>query len=89
MSVEHLLAPLGERLATTKKEKQKQKRSAVCVSEKRGRLEKNLQALFIFQESRIVVKYCKYYSLCFLMASVLRDALKLQSNFGGDECLAP
>lgn len=46
------------------------KPSAVCVSEKRGRLEKNLQALFIFQESRIVVKYCKYYSLCFLVASV-------------------
>lgn len=69
--------------------KQKQKPSAVCVLEKRGRLEKNLQALFIFQESRIVVKYCKYYSLCFLMASVLRDALKLKRNFGGDECLAP
>lgn len=87
MSVEHLLAPLGERLATKKKQKQ-QKPSAVCVLEKRGRLEKNLQALFIFQESRIVVKYCKYYSLCFLMASVLRDALKVR-KFGVHKYLAP
>lgn len=86
VSVEHLLVPLGERLAT-KKTKQ-QKPSAVCVLEKRGRLEKNLQALFIFQESRIVVKYCKYYSLCFLMASVLRDALK-RRKFGVDKYLAP
>lgn len=46
------------------------KPSAMGVSEKRGRLEKNLQALFIFQESRIVAKHCKYYSLYFLMASV-------------------
>lgn len=66
VSVEHLPAPLSECSATEKN----QKPSAVCVLEKRGRLEKNLQALFIFQESRIVVKYCKYYSLCFLMASV-------------------
>lgn len=67
MSVEHLPAPLSEHSATKKQKKQKP--SAVCVLEKRGRLEKNLQALFIFQESRIVVKYCKYYSLPFLMAS--------------------
>lgn len=32
---------------------------AVCFLERRGRVEKNLQALFIFQESRMVVKYCK------------------------------
>lgn len=34
-----------------------------CFLERRGRVEKSLQALFIFQESRMVVKYCKYYSL--------------------------
>lgn len=56
VSVEHLLVLLGE--GSTLK-----KRVAVCFSERRGRVEKNLQALFIFQESRMVVKYCEYYSL--------------------------
>lgn len=34
---------------------------SVCLAERRGRVEKNLQALFIFQESRMVVKYCEYF----------------------------
>uniref|UniRef100_A0A3P9PVE2 Transcription activation suppressor b n=1 Tax=Poecilia reticulata TaxID=8081 RepID=A0A3P9PVE2_POERE len=32
------------------------KKAAVCFPERRGRMEKKLQALFIFQESRMVVK---------------------------------
>lgn len=39
------------------------KKVSFCVIERWGRLEKSLQALFIFQESRMVVKYCKYHSL--------------------------
>lgn len=54
-SIEHLLVASGEGSAL--------KKVAVCFLERRGRAEKNLQALFIFQESRMVVKYCKCYSL--------------------------
>lgn len=35
------------------------KKGSFCFPERRGRLEKSLQALFIFQESRTVVKYRK------------------------------
>lgn len=55
VSVEHLLVASGEDSAF--------KNVSICFLERRGRVEKNLQALFIFQESRMVVKYCKYYSL--------------------------
>lgn len=34
-------------------------KNAVCFLERRARVEKKLQVLFIFQESRMVVKYCK------------------------------
>lgn len=38
-------------------------KGSFCFIERWGRLEKSLHALFIFQESRMVVKYCKHLSL--------------------------
>lgn len=64
VSVEHLLVPLGKGSVQLLKQN-----VAVCFLERRGRVEKNLQALFIFQESRMVVKYCKYYSLPIICVS--------------------
>lgn len=56
---EHLPALLGK----VQPFETKIQKVSVCFAERWGRLEKSLQALFIFQESRMVVKYCEFHSL--------------------------
>lgn len=58
-----LLCQLNTYLFPSVRVQRLKKKLPFCFLERRGRVEKNLQALFIFQESRMVVKYCKCYSL--------------------------
>lgn len=65
------------------------KEVAVWFVERRGRIEKKLQALFIFQESRMVVKYSKSYSLSlhiFWWATVPTSVLTMKCSIREHLC---